>query len=146
MRNLRKNKQEMFYSLQGAKIPVYETDRAGNIVYDVDENGEKYPVKTGETQIGYSKPEPFKANISNKLTETKWAEYGVDNSTNYVQLVVAKGMLPIKAGSIIWKQTAVGYKDTAKTIVDAGTADYVVKGVADEGLTEDLYLLQKNVK
>lgn len=146
MRTLKKNVQKMYYALQGAKIPVYVTDKAGNIVYDEDENGERFPMKTGETRTGYSSPVSFKGNISNKLAEAKWVDYGIDNSTNYAQIVVNKGTLPIKEGSVVWKKTEVGYKDEAKTVVDETTADYVVKGVNDEGLTEDLYLLQKTVK
>ena len=33
-----------------------------------------------------------------------------------------------------------------KTIIDETSCDYIVKGVADEGLTADLFLLQKNVR
>ena len=73
-------------------------------------------------------------------------DYGIDNSTNYAQIVANKGELPLKAGSVIWKKSEVGYKDDDKTIVDETTADYIVKGVADEGMSEDLFLLQRNVK
>ena len=52
----------------------------------------------------------------------------------------------LKAGSVIWKKSEVGYKDDVKTIVDETTADYTVKGIADEGMSEDLFLLQRNVK
>lgn len=86
------------------------------------------------------------ANINNKLNEVVWAEYGVDNSTNYAQIVAAKGVLSLKAGGIIWKKSEVGYKDEEQTIIDDTTADYVVKGVADEGLSVDLFLLQRNLK
>ena len=49
-------------------------------------------------------------------------------------------------GSLVWKRSEVKYKDNDKTIVDSLSADYTVKGIADEGLTADLFLLQKNVK
>ena len=52
----------------------------------------------------------------------------------------------MKVGSVIWKKSEVGYKDDDKTIVDETTADYTVKGIADEGMSEDLFLLQRNVK
>lgn len=146
MRTLRKNQQSMKYALQNAEIPIYQTDEDGNIIYYEDSEGNKIPLETGETEIGYSEPVSFLANINNKLNEVVWAEYGVDNSTNYAQIVAAKGVLSLKAGGIIWKKSEVGYKDEEQTIIDDTTADYVVKGVADEGLSVDLFLLQRNLK
>ena len=143
---LKTNQQQMCYSLQEGEIPIYETDSDGNIVYYVDEEGNKIPLETGETAIGYSKPKNFFANITNKLNEVVWQDYGIDDSTNYAQIIVSKGMLPLKAGSVIWKKSKIGYKDETQTIPDESTADYVVKGVADEGLSEDLFLLKRNVK
>ena len=155
---LQANKQAMKYSLQDGQVPIYETDDDGNIVYDhytdsdgniiyyLDKNGNKIPLATGEYTTGYSQPVSFFANISNKLNEVVWQDYGVDNSTEYAQLIVSKGELPLKAGSVIWKKSEVGYKDDEKTIVDETTADYTVKGIADEGMSEDLFLLQRNVK
>lgn len=145
MRTLRKNQQSMKYSLQIGEVPIYETDDDGNILFYEDKDGNRYPMETGEYEIGYSIPEDFSANINNKLDEVYWKEYGIDDSTNYSQIVTEKGKLPLKAGSIIWKQSEVGYKDEEKKIVDDKTADYVVKGVADEGLNFDLFLLQKNL-
>lgn len=146
MRTLRKNKQPMKYALQNAEIPIYQTDEDGNILYYEDSEGNKIPLKTGETEIGFGEPVSFLANINNKLDEVAWREYGIDNSTNYAQIVASKNVLPLKAGSIIWKKSEAGYKDEAQTIIDDTTADYVVKGVADEGLSVDLFLLQKNLK
>lgn len=147
----------MKYSLQIGKVPIYETDDDGNIVYlyyedgdgnkiyYLDENGNRIPSDTGETRIMYSEPEEFFANINNKLDEVTWTEYGIDNSANYSQIVTEKGALPIKAGSVIWKKSEVQYKDEEETIIDETSADYIVKGVADEGLSVDLFLLQKKV-
>lgn len=146
MRTLRKNKQPMKYSLQNAEIPIYQTDEDGNILYYEDGEGNKIPLETGETEIGFSEPVSFLANINNKLDEVAWREYGIDNSTNYAQIVASKNVLPLKAGSIIWKKSEVGYKDEAQAIVDSASCDYVVKGIADEGLSVDLFLLQKNLK
>lgn len=146
MRTLLKNKQKMKYALQNAEIPIYQTDEDGNILYYEDSEGNKIPLETGETEIGFSEPVSFLANINNKLDEVAWREYGIDNSTNYAQIVASKNVLPLKAGSIIWKKSEVGYKDEAQMIVDSTTCDYVVKGIADEGLLVDLFLLQKNLK
>lgn len=146
MMTLQANKQAMKYSLQDGQLPIYETDEDGNIIYYTDSEGNQIPIETGEYTTGYSQPVSFFANINNKLNEVVWQDYGVDNSTNFAQLIVSKGELPLKAGSVIWKKSEVGYKDEAKTIVDITTSDYTVKGIADEGMSEDLFLLQRNVK
>lgn len=138
MRTLNKNTQKMYYANQDRVVPIYE--------YYEDEDGNMIPLDTGETKLVYGEPIEFKANISNKLNEVKWAEYGIDESTNYAQIVASKGSIPLKVGTIIWKKSEIGYEDVDNEIVDENTSDYVVKGVADEGLTEDWYLLKKRVK
>lgn len=158
MRTLRKNQQPMKYSLQIGEMPIYNRDEnreiiyeyyeddEGNKIYYLDEDGNKIPSETGENKMMYSIPEEFSANINNKLDEVTWTEYGIDNSTNYSQIVVEKGTLPLKTGSIIWKKSEVKYKDKEETMIDETSADYIVKGVADEGLSVDLFLLQRNLK
>lgn len=149
------NKQEMKYSSQGKRISVYKRDVNGDIVYQsyvdadgntifyLDDNGEKIPTIIDE-RIGFSDPQTFYANISNKLSEVLVKEFGIDDSSTYVQIVTDKGYLPLKAGDVVWKKSEVGHD--ADGLVDSTTADYTVKGVADEGLTVDLFLLQKIVK
>ena len=80
------------------------------------------------------------------MNEVVWQDYGIDDSTNYAQIIVSKGYLPLKSGSVIWKKSEIVYKDDDNTIPDESSADYTVKGVADEGLNEDLFLLKRNVK
>ena len=149
------NKQQMKYSLQGQKITIYKKDEDGNIQYEgytdsdgnfipyLDVNGDKIPIILKEV-VGYSEPKIFKANISNKLSEVLIREFGVDDSSTYCQIVTDKGYLPLDVGDLVWKKSNV---ETDKDgLVDKNSADYIVKGVADEGLTVDLFLLQKNVK
>ena len=149
------NKQQMKYSLQGQKITIYKKDEDGNIQYEgytdsdgnfipyLDVNGDKIPIISKEV-VGYSEPKIFKANISNKLSEVLIREFGVDDSSSYCQIVTDKGYLPLDVGDLVWKKSNV---ETDKDgLVDKNSADYIVKGVADEGLTVDLFLLQKNVK
>lgn len=136
------NKQKMQYSKQIGKVPVYATDSSGNIKY-ITVDGVKVPVETGDYTTGYDIPVPFYASISNKLSEALIKEFGIDNSTNFVQIVADKGELPLAVGDLVWKQSQVEYK--ASTI-DKTSCDYIVMGVADEGLTADLFLLQRNVK
>lgn len=139
------NKQKMAYALLGEKVPIYETDDDGNIKY-ITVDGKKVPVETGEYETGYGKPVTFYASISNKLDDVLAKEFGIDQSSNYAQIVADKDVLPLSVGSLIWKKSTIGYKYMANSIIDANTADYTVMGVADEGLTVDLFLLQKNVK
>ena len=136
----------MKFWLQDGRVPIYETDIDGNIIYYEDNEGNKIPLKTGEYETVYSAPVDFMGNINNKLAEVLIKNFGIDDSTNYAQIVVEKDALPIKNGSVIWKKSEVKYKDESKTIVDEKSADYLVKGVADEGQSEDLYLLQRIVK
>lgn len=156
MRTPLKNKQSMKYALQIGEVPIYNRDENGEIIYEYyedsdgniiyyeDENGNKIPSETGEYEVGYSEPVDFAANINNKLNEVVWENYGIDNSTNYAQIIASKDELPLKAGSVIWKKSEVGRKESG--FVDDSTADYVVKGVADEGQNFDLFLLQRNLK
>lgn len=141
------NKQKMTYAIKdkNKRVPVYKLNKDGTIKY-IEVDGKPTPVETGEYTTGYKTPVVFFSSISNKLSEALIKEFGVDNSTNFVQIVADKGRLPLKVGSLVWKKSDVKYKDKDKTIIDDTSCDYVVKGVADEGLTVDLFLLQKNVK
>lgn len=139
---LRINKQKMKYSLQGKRIEVYERDQDGDIKFYESDSGEKIPLIKKEV-VGFSEPTIFYANISNKLSEVLAKQFGIDDSTNYAQIITDKGLLPIKAGDLIWKKLDVKYDEDG--IVDSTSADYTVMGVADEGLTVDLFLLKRNV-
>lgn len=133
----------MWYSQHGQRITVYEKDDDGNIKYYEDADGNRIPLISDE-KIGYSEPKEFYANISNKLSEVLVKEFGIDDSSTYVQIVTDKGYLPLKAGDLVWKKSEVGFDED--NLPEPTSADYTVKGVADEGLTVDLYLLQKAVK
>lgn len=137
------NKQLMKYSQHGQKVTIYEKDDDGNIKYYVDGDGNKIPLIADE-KVGFSEPKEFYANISNKLSEVLVKEFGVDDSSTYVQIVTDKGYLSLNAGDVVWKKSEIVYDEDG--LVDSTTADYEVKGVADEGLTVDLFLLQKVVK
>lgn len=139
---LRINRQKMKYSLQGKRIEVYEKDDNGDIKFYESADGEKIPLVKKEI-VGFSEPVIFYANISNKLSEVLAKQFGIDDSTNYAQIITDKGSLPIKAGDLIWKKSDVKYDEDG--IVDSTSADYTVMGVADEGLTVDLFLIKRNV-
>lgn len=144
MVTLQRNKQKMKYSLQGTGEPIYQMDENGNIKTFTDSEGNKIAMKTGEYDNNFHEPVDFKACINNKLSEDVWREYGIDDSTNYSQIVTAKGYLPVKTGDVIWRTSDVVLDENGN--VDSESSDYIVKGVADEGLNYDVFLLQKNVK
>ena len=129
MLTLASNKQSMKYSLQGERVPIYETDENGNIVYYTDSDGNKIPIETGESTTGYSQPVSFFGNISMSGGEVDSVEFGIDVSGYDATLVVDKGTIPIDETSLIWHTSEVEYKDEEKTIVDENTADYKVIAV-----------------
>lgn len=143
MRLARKNKQSMRYSLYKSSEPIYELDEDGNIKY-MEIDGVQVPIEVGTTEPHYDKPIPFKANIHSELNEMHLKSYGVDQSSIYSEIVVKKGKLPLKIGTIIWRESEIIYEDNEKTIPKQSSADYTVVGIMTEGLSEDCYLLQRN--
>ena len=144
MRLLRKNKQKMKYSLQIGEVPIYERDEEGNIIY-IEIDGQKVPVETGETEIGYSNPVEFMGNIAMSGGEAEAKSFGVDISEYDAVLLMEKGRIPIDETSLIWHMSEVKYADEQNTIVDKKSADYTVKRV-QPSLNFTRYLLKRVVK
>lgn len=142
MRTLAKNKQKMYYALLNNEIPVYERDADGNIIYYTDADGNKIPLETGETELGYSEPVEFFGNIALSGGESEAVEYGIDVSAYDATLIVDKNAIPLTETSLIWFESEVGYKDTDKTIVDQNSADYKVLEVKPS-LNVSKYILGK---
>ncbi len=145
MMTLASNKQSMKYSLQGERVPIYETDENGNVIYYTDSDGNKIPMETGEYTTGYSQPVSFFGNIAMSGGEVDSVEFGIDVSGYDATLVVDKGTIPIDETSIIWHTSEVVYKDTEKTIVDENTADYKVIAVKPS-LNSTKYILGRITK
>ena len=145
MMTLASNKQSMKYSLQGERVPIYETDENGNIIYYEDSDGNKIPMETGEYTTGYSQPVSFFGNIAMSGGEVDSVEFGIDVSGYDATLVVDKGMIPIDETSLIWHTSEVEYKDEEKTIVDENTADYKVIAVKPS-LNTTKYILGRITK
>lgn len=141
MRNLKKNKQTMYYALLNRKQPVYEKDDNGNIVY-IEIDGVQVPVETGEEETIYSTPVKFKGNISNGGNEAKTMEYGVDVTEYDAVLIMLLNELPVTETSLIWHTSPIGYKDANKTIIDEKSADYIIKKISPS-LNQAKYLLGK---
>ncbi len=129
MRTARRSKQIMYYSNFHTSEPVYLTDDEGNIIYRTMPDGEMVAVKDGETKEGYDEPTEFMNTISGSLTEDELMAFGSE-SRAVAKITYHKGSLPFKVGTLIWKDSEVGYKDDE---VDENSADYRVMGILDEG-------------
>lgn len=134
----------MKYSLQIGEVPIYERDEEGNIIY-IEIDGQKVPVETGETEIGYSNPVEFMGNIAMSGGEAEAKSFGVDISEYDAVLLMEKGRIPIDETSLIWHTSEVKYIDKQNTIVDRKSADYTVKRV-QPSLNFTRYLLKRIVK
>lgn len=145
MRTLKRNKQKMFYSLQGEEVPIYEMDSEGNIIYYEDSDGNRIPLETGEYEIGYSEPVEFYSNVSMSGGEAEAQEYGLSVSDYNAILVCQKGYVPITEGSLIWIESEVGYKDIDETILEPNSADYKVIKVS-KSISFVKYILKARVK
>lgn len=142
MRNLKKNKQELWYSTYADQITLYKRDENGEIEYMDDGEGNQIPIEIG-TKAGYNSPVLFCANISMSGGEVNQAEYGFDVGSYEAVIVTTDKSLPIDELSLIWH-------DTEPTInvdgtVDETTADYSVIAVKPS-LNSVKYLLKKVVK
>lgn len=144
MRLLRKNMQPMKYSLQDGRVPIYERDENGDIVY-IEVDGQKIPVETGEYETGYSAPVDFMGNISMSGGEAEAKEFGMDIGDFDAVIVLEKDAVPLTETSIIWHTSPVKCKDEQNTIVDSKSADYAVKRVSPS-LNFTKVLLQRIVK
>lgn len=127
------DKQKMYYSNY-----VGEQD---NYIEWTDEAGEIHKIEAGTTEPFYTEPVKFKASISGELSELHLRAYGVDQSSCYSEITCLKNRLPLIIGTLIWKETEIGYKEDGTP--DEKTADYIVKGMLKEYLHEDYFLLQR---
>lgn len=131
MRTLRRNQQPLKYALQIGEFPKYQTDINGNIQYEIlytddegneipvlNENGEKIPLYTGETEVVYGEPVDFDANISMSGGEAEAVEYGLSTADYEAVIVYNKGEVPIVEGTLIWFKSNVEYHENAE--VDFG--------------------------
>lgn len=129
MRAVRLSKQKMFYSNFHESEPVYVRDENGNIVYRTMPDGKQVPVKDGETKEGYDEPTEFWNSISGQLTEDELMAFGGEKRA-VAKITYHKGEYPFRIGTLIWKNSEVGYIDED---VDENSADYRIMGILDEG-------------
>jgi hypothetical protein len=140
MRTAKRNKQKMYYSLLLGDTPVYETDEDGNIKY-ITVDGNKIPVETGETEIGYSEPKECFMSLTMSGGETEDKAFGISISDYDATCIAPKNAYPIAEGTLIWHKSEIVFKDENKTIPDSTSADYVVRKCS-ESLNFTKYVLQ----
>jgi len=158
LRTLRKNQQVLFCSNLIGTAPIYETDEDGNIKYYEDSEGNRYPLDTGETELIYGTPVGFYANIAMSGGEAEAVEYGLSTEAYQAVMVLAKGSVPLKEGSLIWHTSPVEYEyggleieievngETVKTTAPkAVSSDFMILRVSDS-LNFSRYILKATNK
>ena len=135
MRTLKKNKQKMYYANQDVEVPIYEDY--------TDEEGNQYPIDTGEKEKIYGKPVEFFGNIAMSGGEAEAVEFGLDLSQYSAVLVLPKGTLPLTETSRIWLSTQP--VTDVNGYADEFSADYRVVKISPS-LNVDKFILQKVVK
>lgn len=137
MRTSNKNKQTLYYALQSdEKLPIYDG-------FYTDEDGNQYPLDTGEKEYVYLEPVAFKGNISMSGGESEAAEFGLNLSDYNAVLVMNKSEIPVTETSLIWFETKPVYRDDGH--VDEHSADYTVVKISPS-LNVDKFVLKKVVK
>ena len=135
MRTLNKNKQKLFYANQDKIVPIYEEY--------TDEDGNTYPLDTGETKLVYGEPIEFKGNIAMSGGEAEEQEFGLNLADYEAVFLVGKNALPITETSLIWHDTE-PTKDS-EGYADEYSADYRIVKISPS-LNFDKYVLKKVVK
>ena len=135
MRTLNKNTQKMYYANQDRKVPIYE--------YFEDEDGNMYPLDTGETKLVYGEPISFEGNIAMSGGEVEVQEFGLSQSDYSAILITSKNTLPITETSLIWHTTEPTKDIDGNT--DEFSADYKIVKISPS-LNVDKYVLKKVVK
>lgn len=108
MRTLAKNKQLMKHALLIGEAPVYAVDKNGNRIIDyTEDDGIIIYQETGESELVYSTPQEFFANISMSGSEAEAEEYGLSISDYQAVIVYDKGAVPLTEGSLVWFKSEV---------------------------------------
>ena len=146
MRNLRKNKQTLYYALYLGEEPRYKLDEEGNSIIsyiDKTTTPPTYYYEEDGVESIYDDYVKFKGNIVMSGGDSQSVDYGVSVAEYEAVLITEKDMLPITETSLIWykSEPTIG----ANKHTDYSTADYKVIKVS-KSLNEDRYILAKIVK
>lgn len=135
MMTLNSNKQKMYYANQDREVPIYE--------YYEDEDGNTYPLDTGETKLVYGEPIEFKGNIAMSGGEAEAQEFGLNLADYEAVLIVDKNTLPLTETSRIWHTSEPTKDDEGYT--NEYSSDYRIVKISPS-LNFDKYVLKKVVK
>lgn len=140
MRQLKRNKQTLYYALYSNDEIIYAKDEDGNIL-TTPVDGVLEPV-IDSVYSGYSTPVKFEANISFNSGETSVGEYGL-NTGDYSAVISAdKGVLPFNEQTLIWHSSEPLF-DTLGA-VKPESADYRVIAIKTS-LNEERFILSKRI-
>lgn len=102
MRTLGRNKLPMKYALYLSKSEIYD--------FYEDEDGNRYPIPTGEKEATYATPKEMRANISKGGGDAEAMEYGLSTADYQAVLLFDKNEYPLEEGSLVWEKSPVEYK------------------------------------
>lgn len=145
MRTVRRNKRSMKYALYLGRLPIYQEDEDGDIQYYEDEEGNRYPMDTGEYEDVYGSIGDMLGNISMSGGEAEAVEYGLSIADYSAVLVTSLNSYPLAEGAYIWVGSPIEYlyngeekevvlKDgkTVKTkVAKVESADYIIVKKSD---------------
>lgn len=134
MRQLRKNKRQLYYANYSGSIDI--TDGYTEI------DGEMVAVKIGTTQ-GYTTPVPFKANLSFDSGETKQSEYGLSVGDYDAIISADRGTLPLSEQSLIWHKSKPETDSSGLAVPES--ADYRVIAIKTS-INEERFILKAREK
>lgn len=125
----------MYYANQDRTVPIYD--------YFEDEDGNMYPLDTGETKLVYGEPIAFEGNIAMSGGEVEAQEFGLNLADYQAVLVMDKNTLPITETSLIWHNTEPQKDIDGNT--DEYSADYKIVKISPS-INFDKFILAKVVK
>lgn len=139
MRSLEKNKRKLYYALYNDKIPNYERDEDGNIIYIDDGEGNMIPVESGNYSVGYELPVSFMASLSAGRGSAQSEVFGT--GIDFTRSISTTELLPIDEQSLIWYETTPTYNTDGT--VNSKSADYKVAAPIADGLNSYVIALKK---
>lgn len=146
MRNLRRNKQTLYYALYKGRETVYKLDENGKkIISWTDESVDppiNYYEEIGEKDV-YDEFAELKGNIALSGGDSQTVEFGVSLGNYEAVLITEKDKYPITETSLIWYTSKPMLDASGNT--DSSNADYRVIKVSPS-LNETKYILAKVVK
>lgn len=160
MRQLRKNKQKMYYALYKGKKTIYAHDDdylitqdgrmlltedgipiLNSIIMTTPIDGKLVPVIDAEKET-YSVPALFMGNISFDSGETRLDDYGLNPGDYNAVISADKGKLPFDERTLIWFESELEYDKHGD--IKPETADYRVIAIKTS-LNEQRFLLKRRV-